>query len=54
MLVAREFSKSQEEMLRCAVEVGIRLTPGEKMNYLPSQEVKKLLSWDAEKYRQEV
>jgi rhamnose utilization protein RhaD (predicted bifunctional aldolase and dehydrogenase) len=44
--------RGTDEMSLCLANVMARLGGGDRLNYLPDEEIADLLAWDAEKYRQ--
>jgi rhamnose utilization protein RhaD (predicted bifunctional aldolase and dehydrogenase) len=52
--VSKNFSKGGEEMLHCVTDVFLRIKQGSKLRHLTTEEIKKLVNWDAEKYRKTI
>ena len=52
VFVSKKTDKNIDEMLRCHIEILLRVNLKTKLNFLNKNEVNKLINWDAEKYRQ--
>ena len=51
VLISKDAKVDVDEMLRCHVEVLMRIGANEKLHYLTEDEISKLLDWEPEKYR---
>ena len=52
VFISKNFKAGVEEMLTCHAEVLMRISIGAKLCYLSEENVRELIDWEPEKYRQ--